>query len=238
MTVTSIEVSQQLIGGTVTARVHAVSISGEDSALVRKYGGAIVDPSGYFGDPADPSYPQFYVNAGPALSFFDFGEVRALFFDGLLPIETLQRHAILWCDKIRSLIQDELVRLRNLSNPPHESEIEVKLGDVFAINDPFRFDAHRVAKRVTSRDVNAPFVDGIVLSSGGVGDVRAATTVVGKITTTTAPLSGTDILMLSSAGRLTPVTPSVIAGDVWYCVVMRAIDATSFIFHPQPPIRL
>ncbi len=239
MSNTSIEISQRLVGGTVTARVYALSISNADSALADKYGGVIIDPSGYFEDPADPYYPKFYVNAGPSISFFERGEVRALFYDNFLPIEILQKHAILWCNRVKDLIQNELKRLRDLdANSSDDARIEVMLGDVFATNDPFRFSSDRVAKRVTSRDVAAPFIDGIILSSGSPGDVRPAITAVGEIISTALPLPGTDILMLSSAGKLTPAMPSLAAGDAWSCVVMRAIDNMSFIFHPQPPIKL
>ena len=116
-------------------------------------------------------------------------------------------------------------------------EIQIEYGNTFATNQPFKLLLD-VAQHVTSLDGSYPYVDGITLESGTVGDTRPTAMVPGVIYTTPLALPAGTTLYLGQDGRLTATEPSSLAGDVWYLILVRVEDSTHFIFTPETPIKL
>ena len=110
----SIRRKQELIEGTILVTISLVSKDAIDSALIEKFGDILINPSGYFGDPNDPSYPKFLVKAGDPIPFYTQQTIRNLFVNNTLSVVDLQKRADLWADKIVLDIQNEMIRLRSL----------------------------------------------------------------------------------------------------------------------------
>jgi hypothetical protein len=225
-----------------------------DDYLVHHFGDVVIDPSGLFHDPNDPSYIPFYVYAGDPVSFFTEGVISATFEDDNEEFELLVKHAEIWGNIIQARLIAAIIKLRSQTfdgsiTPiplpdvippvnPSDNDTYVILNDVFATNVPFKFDNNSKAIRLSSVDEAPPFVDGVVLSSGGVGDARKVANIVGKLYDTVIPFTGLGVYCLSKTGTLTQTMPSKANGDKWLCVIARVVTNTRFIIQPQTPILL
>jgi len=108
---TTIAREQKNIDGVVIEEFFLTNKSAEDDFLVRRFGDITVNPSGDFTDPANPTV-KFRVDAGPPVSFFEFGRVVAVFDDHLLSLTVLQQRAKIWGDKIQADLQSSMAALR------------------------------------------------------------------------------------------------------------------------------
>ena len=97
----------------------------------------------------------------------------------------------------------------------------VMLGETFATNDPFHM-VSGYAFHIKSDDVAMPVVDGIILESGNLSDLRPCLTVKGTGAFTVIPVPVGVQLWLSQTGTLTDVIPSIAAGDTWIVPVCRS----------------
>jgi len=102
----------EILDGTVTVTFNLTAKDEADDALVRKYGDVIINVTGYFVDPADGTYPKFYVNAGDPIELFQAGTFTAHFEDSTMLISALQKRADLWGDNIQTQIQNGILALR------------------------------------------------------------------------------------------------------------------------------
>jgi len=105
---------QEIIDGAVIVKITLVSKDAGDSALVQKFGDIVINPTGEFNDPSDITFPQFYVNAGDPIYFFQRQEIMAIFKDSLLALPVLERQANLWGNNISTQIQNAMIALRAL----------------------------------------------------------------------------------------------------------------------------
>ena len=96
----------------ITVSIKLVSKDAADNTFIQKFGDIIIDPSGFFNDPNDVTFPKFNVSAGDPIPFYTNQEIRAIFADPSLTIETLQRQANLWGDAIELKIQNAMISLR------------------------------------------------------------------------------------------------------------------------------
>ena len=88
-----------------------------DNDLVNEFGDIFVTPSMTdIIDPDDVNFTKFSVSAGDPIPMFKYGEVRALFDNSSLSIDTLYKQATLWCDQIQLQVQTGLINLRALKN--------------------------------------------------------------------------------------------------------------------------
>jgi hypothetical protein len=99
---------------TVIVEFVLVAKDSAEDLLVRRFGDMVINPTGDFHDPINSSYPKFFVDAGPAVSFFERQSIRALFDDDALTVEDLQNRGRLWGDRIQEMIVAEMTRLRGL----------------------------------------------------------------------------------------------------------------------------
>jgi len=85
-----------------------------------------------------------------------------------------------------------------------------------------------------------PFIDCVILESGGPGDKVKAAVTNGKVYTTPLSIhySSNDIVYLGQDSKLTTTPPSLLNGDKWQVIVGRLVNLNSFIFNPQTPIDL
>ena len=63
---------QELSKRSITVTISLESKDSADSALIEKYGDIQINPSGYFNDPNEVSYPKFLVEAGDIVYFAAF----------------------------------------------------------------------------------------------------------------------------------------------------------------------
>jgi len=109
---TLINRTQNLKDRTIIVEFRLAQKDARDDELCRKWGDIKVQVSGMFGDPHDPSYPPFYVSAGPDINLFERQSFQCHFADPLLPLELLQRRANLWGDAIQLQIQNKIILMR------------------------------------------------------------------------------------------------------------------------------
>jgi hypothetical protein len=95
-----------------------------------------------------------------------------------------------------------------------------------------------VAWAVTSRDVAAPWVDGIALQAGLAGSSNIIACLPQITYTSTGALPEARMLFLGQDGHLTEVPPSHSNGDLWSVTVARRTGPNQFLFDPQIPIAL
>jgi hypothetical protein len=107
---------QELSKRSITVTISLESKDSADSALIEKYGDIQINPSGYFNDPNEVSYPKFLVEAGDIVSFYTKGSITAIFIDNNLTLPDLQKRADLWADKIVLDIQNAMTALRALTD--------------------------------------------------------------------------------------------------------------------------
>ncbi len=106
--------SQQIIDGVVIVKFNLISKDAGDSALISKFGDIVIDPSGLFGDPSDLTFPQFLVQAGDPVPFFERQEIKAIFKSSPLPILVTERQANLWGNAIATRLANAMISLRGL----------------------------------------------------------------------------------------------------------------------------
>lgn len=121
--------------------------------------------------------------------------------------------------------------------PPGPKVVKVELGEVFATNIPFRL-VDGVAEHVNSTQNDCPWVDGIIISSGGIGDMQDAAMGAGFEYETPLALPVGTILYLSKTGTLTDSVPNTANGDKWVIEIARKTGNNSFIFQPKTPIQI
>lgn len=95
-----------------------------DNDLINEFGDIIINPSiTDIVDPDNVNFPKFSVSAGDPIPMFKYGEVRALFGDSSLSIDTLYKQATLWCDQIQLQVQTKLIELRSLKNVSNQQSM-------------------------------------------------------------------------------------------------------------------
>ena len=109
---TMINRTQTLKDRTVVVEFRLAQKDVRDDALWQKWGDVKIQVSGQFGDPHDPTYPPFQVNAGPDIKLFERQTFQAHFADPALSLEVLQRRANLWGDAIQLQIQNKIILMR------------------------------------------------------------------------------------------------------------------------------
>lgn len=121
----------------------------------------------------------------------------------------------------------------------------VVLGAPMAANSPFQFGPApapnlnpRAYPVLPIEDEAAPFVHGIILESGGVGDTRNAATMSGVLYKAKFPFEESGIHFLSKDGKLTKTIPNRSDNGLWNCVVVNVLNRTHFVLVYQPPIFL
>lgn len=107
---------QELINRSIKVTIELIQKDISDSALIKKFGDIVINPSGDFGDNNDSTYPKFNVQAGDPIKFFENGSITYTFEDSTLDIDALQKKAKLWGDSISLSIQNGLVSLRALND--------------------------------------------------------------------------------------------------------------------------
>jgi len=110
----SINRNQEVVDGAVIVKITLISKDAGDSLLIQKFGDIVINPTGTFDDPADVTFPNFYVNAGEPVCFYHRQEIMAIFKDYKLSLPVLERQANLWGDAITLQIQNAMISLRAL----------------------------------------------------------------------------------------------------------------------------
>ena len=112
-------------------------------------------------------------------------------------------------------------------------------GENFAVNECFQLKAGVILK-VTSKDTDAPWVDGVTLESGIAGSLLPVASIVNKTYTAALafPPSPGRVLFLGQDGKLTPNVPARSAGDIWLVRVARRNSDQQFTLMADNPIRL
>lgn len=119
--------SQQVIEGMVIVKFNLIAKDAADSALVDKFGDIMINPSGLFNDPVDPTFPQFLVQAGCLVPFFEQQEIKALFKSSILPIAVLERQANLWGNAIATALANAMIALRALGTVTDTTTMDVQV---------------------------------------------------------------------------------------------------------------
>ena len=117
----TLNLTRNIENGIITVEISLAGKDAADDALIKRFGDILVTPSGQFSDPNDPSYPTFYVLAGDPLFFFKEGKVRAIFDDLKLTYADRAKRAKLWEDSVTLYIQNELIKLRALTDTTTQS---------------------------------------------------------------------------------------------------------------------
>ena len=112
MSATVINIDRTVQDRTIIVTFRIVQKSIHDDALIQKWGDVMVQVTGKFGDPHDPTYPPFHVSAGPDVPFFQRQQFQAHFADPTLPIEMLQKRAMLWSNAVQLQIQNRMLLMR------------------------------------------------------------------------------------------------------------------------------
>ena len=108
--------TQTLVDGVITVQISLPAKDATDSSLIQKFGDIQINPSGYFSDPSDSTYPKFMVMAGKPVNFYTEGSITALFANDTLAIADLERRATLWGNAIQLAIQNAMTSLRALTD--------------------------------------------------------------------------------------------------------------------------
>ena len=108
---TSITREQKNVDGVVTEEFTLTAKGAEDDFLVRRFGDIVINPSGEFNDPLNPTI-KFRVDAGLPVPFFEVGKIVAVFDDHALGIAVSQQRAKIWGDKIQADLKASMAALR------------------------------------------------------------------------------------------------------------------------------
>lgn len=115
--------AQNLTDRVATVKISLSAKDVGDDAAIKTFGDIKINPTGYFNDPDDDTYPQFYVDAGPAIPFFHIGEIKATFANDALNINDLQKRANLWGNKIQLDIQNAITTIRTLHDTTTQTTV-------------------------------------------------------------------------------------------------------------------